>query len=66
MLTEFMKSLGCTQSSADPCIYMRDSNSPTIVAAYVDDLIIADEEMQEVKQQLQSQFKMKEVNYTTA
>ena len=64
VLTEFMKSLGFTQSSADPCIYVRDSKSLTIVAAYVDDLIIAtktDEEMQDVKQQLQSRFKMKDL-----
>ena len=64
VLTEFMKSLGFTQSSADPCIYVRDSRSLTIVAAYVDDLIIAtktDEEMQDVQQQLQSRFKMKDL-----
>ena len=62
VFTEFMKSIGFTQSSADPCMYVRDTSSLTIVAAYVDDLIIAkktEEEMQEVKQQLQSQFKMR-------
>ncbi len=38
-----------TQSVADPCIYVRDENSLSIVAVYVDDLIIAtktDEDMQ--------------------
>ena len=62
VFTEFMKSIGFTQSSADPCMYVRDTSSLTIVAAYVNDLIIAkktEEEMQEVKQQLQSQFKMR-------
>lgn len=33
VLTEFMKSIGFTQSSADPCIYVRDTSSLTIVAA---------------------------------
>ena len=64
VLTEFMKSVGFTQSSADPCIYVRDTSSLTIVAAYVDDLIIAnktEKEMQEVKQQLQCQFRMKDM-----
>ena len=43
---------------------MRDTSSLTIVAAYVDDLIIAnktEKEMQEVKQQLQCQFRMKDM-----
>ena len=64
VFTEFMKSIGFTQSSADPCIYVRSADTLSIVAAYVDDLIMAtrtDEEMQEVKQQLQSQFKMKDM-----
>ena len=59
--TEFMKSIGFNQSTADPCIYVRDT---CIVAVYVDDLIIATktpEEMQEVKQLLSSQFQMKDM-----
>ena len=59
--TEFMMSIGYHQSTADPCIYVRDT---CIVAVYVDDLIIATktpEEMQEVKQLLNSQFQMKDV-----
>ena len=32
VFTEFMKSIGFTQSSADPCIYVRDTSSLTIVA----------------------------------
>ena len=59
--TEFMKSIGFNQGTADPCIYVRDT---CIVAVYVDDLIIATktlEEMQEVKQLLSSQFQMKDM-----
>ena len=54
-LTEFLKSIKFIWSSADHCIYVRDDNSLSIVAVYVDDLIIAtktEQEMQEVKYQL--------------
>ena len=54
-------SIGYHQSTADPCIYVRDT---CIVAVYVDDLIIAmktPEEIQEVKQLLNSQFQMKDM-----
>ena len=64
VLTEFMKSIGFTQSAADPCIYVRNENSLSIVAVYVDDLIIATkttEDMQELKQLLQSRLKMKDM-----
>ena len=58
---EFMKSSKFKQSEADPCIYVRDTS---IVAVYVDDLIIATKtegEMQLVKELLHSQFKMKDM-----
>ena len=61
VLTEFLTSVGFVQSSADPCIYVQGGDSPVVVAAYVDDLIIAaktEEEMQQVKQLLQSRFLM--------
>ena len=57
-----MRSIGFNQSAADPFIYIRDWNSISVVAVYVDDLIIATktvEEIQRLKQLLQSQFKMK-------
>ena len=57
VLTEFMKSVGFEQISADPCIYVRDTYALSIIAVYVDDLIIAaktEEEMRQVKQLLQS------------
>ena len=61
VLTEFMTCVGFVQSSADPCIYVKGSNCPIVGAAYVDDLIIATktkEEMQHVKELLQSRFMM--------
>lgn len=58
--TDFMRSDKFKQSKVDPCIYVQDTS---IVAVYVDDLIIAtkiEEEMQLVKELLHSQFKMKD------
>ena len=49
-------SVGFEQSSADPWIYVQGDDCPIVVAAYVDDLIIATktiEEMQQVKELLQ-------------
>ena len=54
-------SLGFVQSSADPCIYVQGDECPIVVVANVDDLIIAtktEEEMQQVKELLQSWFMM--------
>ena len=63
--TDFMESIGFKQSKADPCIYVRDTDiTPCIIAVYVDDLIIAaktEGEMHQLKQLLQSQFKMKDM-----
>ena len=59
-----MRSVGFNQSAADPCIYIRDGNSISVVAVYVDYLIIATktvEEIETLKQLLQSQFKMKDM-----
>ena len=64
VFTEFMESIGFQQSSADPCIYVQNADTLSIVAVYVDDLIMAtktQEEMQQVKQLLQSRFKMKDL-----
>ena len=64
VFAEFMRSFGFNQSAADPCIYIRDGNSISVVAVYADDLIIATktvEEIETLKQLLQSQFKMKDI-----
>ena len=56
-----MRSKEFKQSEADPCIYIRGTS---IVAVYVDDLIIATKtegEMQLVKEVLHSRFKMKDM-----
>ena len=61
VFTQFMKTIGFTQSTADPCIYVHVGDGLSIIALYVDDLIIAsktDKEMKHVKELLQSQFKM--------
>ncbi len=54
---------------ADPCIYVRNENSLSIVAVYVYDLIIATkaaEDMQELKQWLQNHDSKWKGNSTTA
>ena len=61
---EYMNSIGFNQSGADPCVYIRTASTMTIVAVYVDDLILITktvEEMQEVKKSLAAQFKMKDM-----
>lgn len=60
-----MESLHFKQSVADPCIFIRSEGADvTIVAVYVDDLIIltkTPKKMDEVKRSLTSQFKMKDL-----
>ena len=54
-------SVSFVQSSADSCTYVQGGNCPIVVAAYVDDLIIATKtkvEIQQVKELLQSPFMM--------
>jgi len=56
--------LEVTQSDADPCIYIRNTVTLSIIAVYVDDLIIAslnEEQLRQVKQMLQSGFEMKDM-----
>ena len=61
-LGNFMAQSGFVQSNADPCVLTQFDENTTIVAVYVDDLIlIADVEaiMLETKGLLSEQFKMK-------
>ena len=63
---EYMITLGFSQSTADPCVYIQvnDQCILTIVAVYVDDLILmcnSQDRMQELKQNLASRFKMKDM-----
>ena len=64
-LKQFMVEAGFAQSNADPCIFVRLDERTTIVAVYVDDLILitdAMEVMLETKWLLSKRFKMKDMN----
>ena len=59
-----MESIGFEQSPADPCVYFQYGDTVTIVAVYVDDLIIISktaEEMRTIKKNLLARFKMKDI-----
>ena len=56
---EYLTSVRFVQRSADPCIYVQDDDCLIVIAAYVNDLIIAtktEEDMQQVKELLQSLY----------
>ena len=58
-----MESIGFKQSTADPCVYIQISDTITIVAVYVDDLIVitkTPKEMARIKETLATQFKIKD------
>lgn len=65
MFSDYLKSIEFVQSAADPCVYIKkNTDSPTIVTVYVDDLIVIAniaEEMIRVKKILAGQFKMKDM-----
>ena len=55
---------GFTQSSADPCVFLRLDEHTVIIAVYADDLILITdviEVMLETKQLLSDWFKMKDM-----
>ena len=59
----YVESIGFQQSAADPCVYIRLRDG-TVVAVYVDDLIVLSKtiaEMQDVKKKLSERFKMKDM-----
>ena len=63
-LCEHLKSLGFKESAADPCVFIRQKEELQIIAVYVDDLILlakTSEEMQQLKDDLSHQFKMKDL-----
>ena len=53
------------ESTADPCVFIQcETGGITIIAVYVDDLIIiakTAEKMEEVKRNLGTQFRMKDL-----
>ena len=62
---EYMESIHYKQSAADPCVFIKaEKEGITIVAVYVDNLIIfakTAEKMDEVKKNLATKFKMKDL-----
>lgn len=62
--SEYLESIGFTQSSADPCVYIRIADPVAIIAVYVDDLAIlakTEANMNKVKKCLAIHFKMKDL-----
>ena len=62
---EYMETSNFRESAVDPCVFVRaEGTSVTIIAVYVDDLIIITKtlkKMEEVKGGLATQFKMKDL-----
>jgi len=61
---QYVETLGFSQSAADPCVFIRVDDSITIIAVYVDDLILITsrlDQMRQLKQHLADQFKMKDM-----
>lgn len=59
----FMDEIGFQQNDADPCVYTNPATE-TIVAVYVDDLILvskSDRDMSQLKEKFKSRFKMKDM-----
>lgn len=62
--TEFMKSIGFTQSTSDQCVFVRTGQELEILAVYVDDLILiteSAESMTNLKDTLKKHYKMKDM-----
>ena len=62
--TEYMKDIGFKQSNADSCVYIKSKETLSIVACYVDDLVViteTEEEMASLKGTLACRFKMKDM-----
>jgi len=60
----YMASIGFTEATADPCVYVRNTRELSIVAVYVDDLILVSEtqeEMIKIKESLFFKFNMKDM-----
>ena len=61
---EYLESIGFKQDTADPCVFCRTVGTTAVITVYVDDLILStktSQEMQEAKESLQAQFKMKDM-----
>ena len=61
---DFMQEIGYVQSVADPCVFIKKANTLSVVAVYVDDLILlaeTEEDMRSLKSKLCARFKMKDI-----
>ncbi|KAI0984565.1 hypothetical protein GJ496_011917 [Pomphorhynchus laevis] len=64
-LTEYLKNNGFAESNSDPCLFIRNDNKFMIIAVYVDDLIIASknqDDLVHMKTELGMRFKAKDYN----
>lgn len=65
VLDDHLQSLGFVSSGVDQCVYVRnDKNVKTILAVYVDDIVIlsdTQQSMTEIKESLSSRFLMKDL-----
>lgn len=62
--TKFMKDIGFKHSTSDPCVFVKSQQELEIQAVYVDDLILITESiesMNELKDALKEQYKMKDM-----
>ena len=59
-----LKKMGFIQTNSDPCLYVASEGEPFVIAAYVDDILLAgksDRRITEVKKELASRFNMKDM-----
>jgi hypothetical protein len=59
-----LKQMGFVQAKGDPCLYMVSEGEMIIIAAYIDDIVLAgksDQRLAEVKQALANQFQVKDM-----
>ena len=64
MLNSHLKRMGFVQSTGYPCLYISTTGEPFIIAAYVDDILLAGKSAQritEVRRDLGSQFHVKDM-----
>lgn len=64
VLDGYLRQMGFSQASGDPCLYLSSDEDRVMIAVYVDDLVLAGNELQLItsaKRQLSTRFKMKDL-----
>jgi hypothetical protein len=58
-----LKRLGFVQSNADPCLFIKEEKKGerTLIDVFVDDLVIAANDVREIKRKLMNEFKMRDL-----